>query len=74
VGSRELALYLLANGAHNSIYAAAMLGQLELVKAFIAVQADAHRLPGAHGIPLLIHARQGGDAASEVLAYLESLA
>jgi hypothetical protein len=74
VGNVDIARFLLANGAHNSIYAAAMLGQLELVKAFIAVQPNAHRLPGAHGIPLLVHARQGGEAASEVLAYLESLA
>lgn len=74
VGSREIARYLLANGAHMTVYAAAMLGELDLVKAFLTVQPDAHKFPGAHGIPLIVHAQKGGDAAAVVTAYLESLA
>jgi hypothetical protein len=35
VGHREIAELLLANGAHPTIFSAAMLGQLEVVKAFI---------------------------------------
>ncbi len=72
--SAEIADYLLAQGAHMTIYAAAMLGLLDLVKAIRAVQPDAHKVPGAHGIPLIVHAQQGGEAASAVVAYLQSLA
>src|SRR5262245_60972306 len=35
-GSREIAGLLIANGAHPTIFSAAMLGQLDVVKAFIA--------------------------------------
>lgn len=73
-GSREIALYLLENGAHMTIYAATMLGELDLVKAFIAVQPNAHLHPGAHGIPLIVHAQQGGDNAALVMAWLQSMA
>lgn len=72
-GSRDIARFLLAQGAPVTIYAAAMLGELELVKCMLAVQPDAHSHPGAHGIPLIVHAQQGGEAAAHVVAYLESL-
>ena len=72
-GSREVARYLLAHGAHMTLYAAAMLGELDLVKAILAAQPDAHTFPGAHGIPLMVHAQQGGEPAAPVVAYLESL-
>ncbi len=73
VGSHEIARYLLANGAYMTLYAAAMLGELDLVKAVLAVQPDAHRYPGAHGIPLIVHAQKGGAAAAGVVAFLEAL-
>lgn len=72
-GSREIARYLLEQGAHMTIYAAAMLGELDLVKAILMVQPNAHKAPGAHGIPLLVHAQQGGEAAAEVVAFLQTL-
>ncbi len=72
-GGREIALWLLERGARMDIFAAAMLGRLEIVQAILAAQPEARTAPGPHGIPLLIHARQGGDAAASVLAYLESL-
>lgn len=72
-GSREIARYLLAHGAHMTIHAAAMLGELDVVKAVLAAQPTAHQHPGAHGIPLLVHAQQGGEAAAEVVAFLQAL-
>ena len=72
-GSREIAEYLIANGARPSLFSAAMLGQLEVVKAFVAAQPGAQRILGPHSIPLLAHARLGGPAAAEVYRYLESL-
>jgi hypothetical protein len=72
-GSREIARYLLAQGTPITLYAAAMLGELDLVKAILKVQPDAYKAPGAHGIPLMVHAQQGGEAAAEVVAFLQTL-
>src|SRR5205809_3040717 len=73
VGNREIAEYLLANGARPSIFSAAMLGQLDVVKAFVDASPGVQRIHGPHGITLLAHARAGGDKAKPVLAYLEKL-
>jgi hypothetical protein len=72
-GSREIAEYLIANGARPTLFSAAMLGQLSVVKAFIEAQPGAQRIPGPHSISLLAHANAGGKAAEAVRAYLESL-
>jgi hypothetical protein len=71
VGNKEIARILLDNGAHPTIFSAAMLGQLEVVKTFIAAAPGIQRTRGPHGITLLAHARAGGSA--EMLQYLESL-
>lgn len=73
VGNREIAEYLIANGARPTIFSATMLGQLDAVKAFIAAQPGVQRIPGPHSIPLLAHARAGGAAAAAVFSYLEGL-
>jgi hypothetical protein len=72
-GRREIAGFLLENGARMSIFAAAMLGQLEVVKAFVAANPGIQRTLGPHGIPLLAHAQAGGPASEPVAKYLESL-
>lgn len=73
VGNREIAELLLANGAHPTIFSAAMLGQLEIVKAFVVARSGIQRTRGPHGISLLNHAKAGGTGATAVVAYLESL-
>ena len=73
VGNRPIAEILLANGAHPTIFSAAMLGQLDVVKTFVAASPGIQRTRGPHGITLLSHARAGGPAAAAVLSYLESL-
>jgi hypothetical protein len=72
-GSREIAEYLISKGARPTLFSAAMLGQLEVVKAFVAAQPGAQRTLGPHSIPLLMHAKLGGSAAAEVYHYLEGL-
>lgn len=72
-GRREIAELLLANGAPPTIFSAAMLGQLEVVQALIAASPGIERQLGPHSIPLLAHARAGGEKAAAVLKYLESL-
>lgn len=72
-GRREIALHLLANGARIDIFAAAMLGHLDVVKAAIAANPHAIKAPGAHGIPLMMHAKMGGEPALSVLEFLQEL-
>lgn len=73
VGRRDIALYLLEKGARLDIFAAAMLGQVEIVQAILKAFPEARHLRGPHGIPLLNHALAGGDAAAEVVAILQDL-
>jgi hypothetical protein len=50
-----------------------MLGKLDIVKAALTAFPEAIHTAGPHGIPLIAHAKAGGDEAKEVLEYLESL-
>lgn len=73
VGHRGIAELLLAQGARIDIFAAAMLGFTDVVKAFVAAQPGIQRTLGPHGIPLLAHAKAGGKPAAGTVAYLETL-
>jgi hypothetical protein len=73
VGNREIAGYLIANGARPTLFSAAMLGQLETVEAFLAAQPGAQKIAGPHSISLLAHAKAGGKQAEAVFQYLDSL-
>ena len=73
VGNRPIAEFLIEQGAPPTIFSAAMLGQLDLVKAYAAAMPDIHLLRGPHGIPLAAHARAGGAAAEPVLQFLNTL-
>jgi hypothetical protein len=72
-GRRNIAELLLERGARLDVFAAAMLGQTDVVKAMILASPGIQRNPGPHGITLLAHARSGGDAAAQTLTYLEGL-
>lgn len=72
-GRREIAELLLAYGARPTIFSAAMLGQLDAVKAFIDASPGVQRTPGPHGITLLSHARAGGPTSAAVVTYLERI-
>ena len=67
IGNREAAEFLIANGARATIFSAAMLGQLDAVKAFIAASPGIQRTPGPHSITLLGHAMAGGPQAQAVV-------
>ena len=71
VGNKPIAQLLIENGAHPTIFSAAMLGQLEVVRSFVAAAPGVQKTRGPHGITLLAHARAGGSA--EMVKYLESL-
>lgn len=72
-GRREIAEVLLASGARISIFAAAMIGQLDVVKAFVAARPGVQRTMGPHGITLMSHAKAGGPDAAAVVKYLEEV-
>jgi hypothetical protein len=73
VGNREIAEFLIANGARPTIFSAAMLGQLDAVKALIAASPGIEAIHGPHSITLLKHAAAGGPAAQPVVDYLKTL-
>jgi hypothetical protein len=73
MGNQEIAELLLANGARPSIFSAAMLGQLDVVKAFVAAMPGIQKTKGPHSITLLKHALAGGPRAQAVADYLTAL-
>lgn len=73
MGRRDIAAFLLEHGARMDVFVAAMLGEMAIVKAFLAAYPGLARSKGPHGITLVAHAKAGGEPAAEVLAYLNSL-
>jgi hypothetical protein len=73
VGNREIAELLLARGAHPTIFSAAMLGQLDAVKAFITATPGIQKLRGPHSISLMRHAMAGGPRAAAVVEFLKTI-
>jgi hypothetical protein len=71
MGRRDIALFLLERGARLDVFAAAMLGYRDVVAAAIEANPAVANASGPHGIPLLAHAKAGGDAAREVVELLE---
>jgi hypothetical protein len=68
MGRRDIALFLLEQGARLDLFAAAMLGQVDVVRAILEADPAARDSLGPHGIPLVQHARAGGaDAVVELL-------
>ena len=68
MGRHDIAELLLAHGARMDVFAAAMLDEVEIVRAMLACYPT--EPVGPHGIPLRKHAEVGG--ARRVLALLES--
>lgn len=73
MGRRDIAEFLLSKGARMDLFAAAMLGKLELVKAILREFPETKNAPGPHGIPLIAHAKAGGEQAKCVVEFLQAL-
>ena len=73
VGQRAIAEFLLEQGAPPTLFSATMLGQLDVVKAFMAATPGLQRIRGPHSLSLMVHAKAGGPPAAAVVAYLESI-
>jgi hypothetical protein len=72
MGRRDIATYLIGRGAPLDLFAAAMLGELAIVRAALETRPALARVPGPHGIPLLAHAKAGGPDAIAVLEYVSA--
>jgi hypothetical protein len=73
MGRSDIARFLLEHGARIDLFAAAMLGHIELVKAILTEYPGMRHSRGPHGIPLEAHAAAGGADAARVLSYLGEL-
>jgi hypothetical protein len=73
MGRKDIANYLLDQDARIDLFAAAMLGKLEIVTAALLAYPNAISTCGPHGIPLIAHARAGGEDAQAVVDFLSSL-
>jgi hypothetical protein len=71
IGRRDIALFLLERGARLDIFAAAMLGDTEIVRAMLTAHPEMRDARGPHGIPLIAHAEAGGDQARRVIELLK---
>jgi hypothetical protein len=73
MGRRDIAEFLLEHNARMDVFAATMLGKLDIVKAAVAAFPNIVSVPGPHKIPLISHAEKGGEQAKAVLEFLRPL-
>jgi hypothetical protein len=72
MGRRDIVEFLLEKGARIDIFCAAMMGQLEVVRAFLTLQPKLVDARGPHGFTLHFHA-QLADDGGKTLDYLQSV-
>ena len=72
MGRKDIANFLLEHGARLDLFAAAMLGKLDIFQAALSAYPEARNVKGPHGISLVAHAEAGGDDAKAVLELLKS--
>jgi len=73
MGRRDIVELLLEKGARIDLFCAAMMGQLEAVKAFLTLQPKLIDAKGPHGFTLHFHAQVGQEQSANVLDYLQSI-
>ncbi len=73
MGRRNIVAFLLDKGARIDIFCAAMMGQLDAVRAFLTLEPKLIDAKGPHGFTLHFHAQVGGKDARRVLDYLQSI-
>jgi hypothetical protein len=72
VGNREIAEYLIQNGARPNIFVLTMLGETAIVKSILEKYPALLNSKGAHGYTLLHHATRGGESSKELLEYFKT--
>jgi ankyrin repeat protein len=72
VGTKDVANYLIAQGARTNLFVLTMLGKTQIVKAYLDTYPEYLNARGPHGFTLLHHAQRGGEDSKELLDYLQS--
>ena len=72
-GHADIAELLLSKGARMDLFAAAMLGKIDIVRSTLLAYPLLKSSKGPHGLTLLHHARQSGEASRSVLDYLNEI-
>lgn len=72
MGRRDIVEYLLEKGARVDIFCAAMMGELDAVRAFLTLQPKLIDARGPHGFTLHFHAQLAEDGG-KTLDYLQSV-
>ena len=72
VGNKEIANYLIGQGARTNLFVLTMLGKTQIVKAYLDTFPEYLNARGPHGFTLLHHAQKGGDDAKELLDFVQS--
>lgn len=70
VGNKEIATYLIEQGARVNIFVLTLLGKKEIVIPTLDAYPELVYSKGPHGFSLLHHAQQGGSESTEILNYL----
>ncbi len=73
VGYKELAQFLIDEGAQANIFTAALFGRIDIIKPMLNLFPKALHAKGPHGFTLLHHAQKGGEDAMEVKEHLITL-
>lgn len=72
VGTKDVANFLIGQGARTNLFVLTMLGKTQIVKAYLDTYPEYLNAKGPHGFTLLHHAQKGGEDAKELLDYLQS--
>ena len=70
LGNKEIANYLIEQGARVNMFVLTMLGKTELVKPTLEAYPNLIFAKGAHGFTLLHHAKVGGSENEEFIEFL----
>jgi hypothetical protein len=73
MGRKDIAEFLIGQGARMDIFVAAMLGRIDFVKAALAAYPSLIGSKGPHGITLMAHAERRGADNAEMVKFLNSL-
>jgi hypothetical protein len=73
VGNKEIANYLIGQGARTNLFVLTMLGKTKIVKSYLRAFPQYLSARGPHGFTFLHHAQKGGDDAKELLDYFQNM-
>lgn len=73
MGRHEIVEFLLSRGARIDLFCAAMQGQTDALRSFLALQPTLIDAKGPHGFGLHFHAQVGGEKSKGTLDYLQSV-